>query len=284
MFKGVNYNVFTVTWSTARAWSGGIPTGPGAAGQVPGGDSFHIGAGFVGVDFNQPDPIIVADVTLLDASNAALALHPRTLGFDAGTLDAADGTFNLAAMNVQGAPLQIRDMRVDFLPRLLAIDSMISGRRRLLDVRGASFRPWRGGTKFLQLERKVLEKGQTLRIPLTHLSAGRHIVEKISARDCEIGDRLSGPDVRTCRPGINVDLFPSTSTFITTTIVDPNAKHWDARAQQYVVGPVTSHVFLQIAGRRPDLNKNRIDDYIDIATKRSKDANRDGVPDEIQRR
>jgi hypothetical protein len=38
-----------------------------------------------------------------------------------------------------------------------------------------------------------------------------------------------------------------------------------------------------VTGRHPDLNKNKVDDYIDILTGRSKDENRDGIPDEVQR-
>ncbi len=45
---------------------------------------------------------------------------------------------------------------------------------------------------------------------------------------------------------------------------------------------VESHLYYQIAGRHPDLNRNGIDDFIDIAGGRSKDANGDGVPDEVQ--
>jgi len=285
MFKGVTYNRFQVTWSTGQAWSNGVPGGPGtpgAPGQVPGGIEFHVGAGFSGVDYNLPDPIIVSDVVLLDASNTPLALHPRALGFDAGTLDAADGSFNIAAVNVNGAPLQLEAIRVMELPRLLSIDAMVRGNERLLDPRKTPFRPW--SESKLTRPMKLLEKGGTHSVPIARLSRGRHVVQRVTEKDCAREDRLQGPDVAKCKPGVQVDLFPATSVFVTATVVDPNAKHWDAKQKAYVTGPLRSQVFVQVAGRHPDLNKNGVDDYIDVTRGRSKDGNRDGVPDEIQLR
>ena len=273
VFQGVTYNRFQVTWSAGHAWDGHVPGGPGpspgTSGQVAGAASFHIGTGFSGVNYNLPNPIIITDVTLFDASNTALAL------------DAADGTFNVKAFNVAGPPLELVSMRVQFLPRLLSIDAMVPGHERLMDVRDQPFSAW-GEAKTIQLGRS-LRKGQAVTIPIARLSDKRHVVERITAEDCARDDRLKGRDVGSCKPGINVDLFPATTTFLTATIVDPSAKHWDAKAEQYVTGPVTSHVFLQFLGRHPDLNKNGQDDYIDILTGRSKDANRDGVPDKIQK-
>jgi len=49
-----------------------------------------------------------------------------------------------------------------------------------------------------------------------------------------------------------------------------------------VTGPLESHLFYQIAGRHPDLNRNGIDDFVDILNGKSKDTNKDGVPDEAQ--
>lgn len=284
-FKGVTYNHFKVTWSAGHAWDGHVPAGPGpssgTSGQVAGAASFHVGTGFSGVDYNLPNPIIITDVTLFDASSTALALHPRAVAFDSGALDAADGTFNVQAMNVAGLPLQIDSVRVQFLPRLLAIDAMVANNKRLFDVRNQPFSAW-GEARIIKLGR-ALEKGQTLAIPIARLSDKRHIVERITANDCMRDDRLKGVDVVNCKPGINVDLFPATTTLLTATIVDPQAKHWVPKERRYVTGPVTSHVFLQFVGRHPDLNKNGVDDYIDILTEKSRDKNRDGVPDEVQK-
>ena len=50
-----------ITWSTPNPAWGGTP------GVLPGGAQFHVGATFTGVDFNQPDPIIIQNITLFDA-------------------------------------------------------------------------------------------------------------------------------------------------------------------------------------------------------------------------
>jgi hypothetical protein len=287
VFKGVTYRHFQVTWSTGHSWDGHVPGGPGpspgTSGQVAGGASFHVGTGFAGVNYNLPDPIIITNVTLFDAGNHALSLHPRAVSFDSGTLDAADGGFKLQAFNFAGAPLQINSLRVQFLPRLLSIDAMVPGNKELVDVRGLPFNGW-SEAKVIQIG-KSLEKGQTLAIPIAHLSDKRHIVETITVADCENEDRgTKGRDVQNCKPGINVDLFPATTVFVAATVTDPAAKHWDARKKAYVTGPLVSQGFLQVVGRHPDLNKNGVDDYIDILTKKSQDRNGDGIPDEVQKR
>jgi hypothetical protein len=286
VFKGVTYNHFQVTWSAGHAWDGHVPGGPGpssgTSGQVAGGASFHVGTGFSGVNYNLPNPIIITDVTLFDVSNNALALHPRSVAFDSGALDAADGTFKVQAINVAGAPIRVDNLRVQLLPRLLAIESMVAGDQRLLDVRNQPFSAL-GAAKTIRLGRS-LEKGQSLAIPIARLTDKRHVVERITASNCNPDDRLKGPDVASCKPGINVSLFPATTTFIAVAVVDPSAKYWDTKAERYVTGPLTSRAFLQFVGRHPDLNKNGVDDYIDILTGRSKDSNRDGIPDEAQRK
>jgi hypothetical protein len=287
VFKNVTYNRFQVTWSAGHAWDGHVPGGPGPSlgtpGQVDGGASFHIGTGFSGVNYNLPNPIIITNVTLFDASNNPLALHPRNVAFDSGALDSADGTLRVQAMNVAGPPLRIDNIRMQLLPRLLNIEAMVASNPGLVDVRNVPFSAW-GKAKTIRAGR-TLEKGQTLAFPFARLSDKRQIVEILKEGDsCNPDDRLKGPDVGACKPGINVSLFPATTAYIVATVVDPRAKHWDFKTKQYVTGPVTSHAFLQFVGRHPDLNKNGVDDYIDILKDRSKDRNRDGVLDEFQKR
>jgi hypothetical protein len=286
VFQSVTYNRYQVTWSAGHAWDGHVPGGPGpssgASGQVVGGGTFHVGTGFSGVNYNLPNPIIITNVTLFDASNTALALHPRAVAFDSGALDAADGTFDVRAMNVAGTPLRLDSVNVQLLPRLLAIDAMVASNKRLLDVRSQPFAAW-DAARTIKLGRS-LEKGQSMAIQIARLSDKRHVIKRLTADDCARNDRLSGPDTTSCKPGINVDLFPATTTYLTATVIDPSAKHWDIKAKKYITGPVTSHAFLQFVGRHPDLNKNGVDDYIDILTERSKDTNRDGVPDEVQKK
>ena len=285
VFKGVTYNKFQVTWSTGHAWDGHVPGGtgpsPGTSGQVAGGASFHIGTGFAGVDYTLADPVIITNVTLFNASNSALALHPRAVSFDSGTLDAADGIFRIEAFNLGRGPIQLSNVRVQMLPRLLDINLMVPGQEQLSDVRGLPFYAWNKPRVIREV--KPLQKGQTMTIPIASLKDKRNIVEVLTEEDCARADRLKGRDVLYCKPGVNVDLFPATSVYINASITDPIAKHWDAKKRKYVVGPLTSQAFMQIVGRHPDLNKNGVDDYIDIHNKKSMDENRDGVPDEAQR-
>ena len=64
----------------------------------------------------------------------------------------------------------------------------------------------------------------------------------------------------------------------------PRVKHYVPKLRRYVVGDLAQTIYLQVGGRHPDLNRNRRDDAIDIAAGRSKDRNKDGVPDEAQRK
>jgi hypothetical protein len=229
VFKDVTYNRFQVTWSVGHPWDGHVPGGlgpsPGVSGQVAGGASFHVGTGFSSVKYNLPNPIIITNVSLFDGANAVLALHPRAVAFDSGALDAADGTFSVQAVRVAGPPLRLDSVSVQLLPRLLSIDSMVaSNKDGLLDVRNQPFSAW-GEAKIVKLGR-TLTKGSTFSIPIARISDKRHVVEKITDKDCA-ADRLQGRDVVGCKPGINVDLFPATSTYLIATVVDPSAKHWD---------------------------------------------------------
>jgi hypothetical protein len=85
-----------------------------------------------------------------------------------------------------------------------------------------------------------------------------------------------------CVPVVNVGLYPATAMYVRFNIVKTHAKHWSKQRKQYVRGPVTTNSFMVWDGIHPDLNKNGVDDWIDIDTRTSADANRDGVPDEVQ--
>ena len=276
VFKGTTYNRYQLEWSTANPASA-------TPGQVAGGAPFHTGATFSGVNFSDPDAIIITNVELLDSGGTPLALKPRLAGFDGGVLDSADGALNMSIFNTGGNLLIVQDLRVQELPRVMSLNSMVPG-ARMRDPFGQPFAAWPQRSKLL-IDRAVIKEGGELKIPVAHMSDKRHVFEVVTERDCRAAqDRRKGPDTAKCRPGVNVDLFPSTTLFITATVIDPAMRHWDRTKKRFVVGPVATRLFYQIAGRHPDLNKNRVDDYIDIATKKSKDGNRDGVPDEAQRR
>ena len=86
-----------------------------------------------------------------------------------------------------------------------------------------------------------------------------------------------------CRAdGFLIDLFPATTMYITATVVDTGGQFWDPGKRRFVTGPVESRLFYQIAGRRPDLNRNGIDDLIDIQRGTSSDRRGIGVPDDAR--
>jgi hypothetical protein len=282
-FRGTAYNHFAVTWSIAQPWanSGNVATEP--SGIVGPGKEFHTGATFINVDFNATDPVIVHDITLLDGSSNPLPLHPRVAAFDNGTLDAGDGDFSVLALNANEAqPLILRHIKIQELPRVMAIDSMMAD-KPMLTFDGLAVRPW--STKTLP-DRTL--RGQE-RISIANLKQGHHIFinhdRQKPNRPVTVGtpgDRDFLPEVNEDEHGIATDLFPSTTVYLSMTVVDPDAEHWDAAQGRMVRGPVESKVFYQFKGIRPDLNHNGKDDLVDIATGTSRDNNADNVPDEVQ--
>lgn len=276
LYRGVTYNRYQVTWSTGQAWGGG------AAGQVVGGATFHVGTGFVGVNYNTPDPIIITQVDLLDSGGTVLALHPRLIDFDSGALDAGDGSFAINAINFQAAPLILSDLRVSMFARQLSINAMVPGDARATDIFGQPMRPWRDTR--VPVRTAAVSARADVRIPIASLRDERQYVQRVDQASCARYDRSAGPDTRGCRTGMTVSLFPSTAVVVSATVTDPNARHWDPRRRAYVTGPVTTRIFYQIVGIHPDLDGNRIDDYVDIATGRAPDQDRNGVIDRVQSR
>lgn len=289
-FKGTMYNKFLVTWNTPQAWANGSP------GTVPAAANFHVGVAFSEADFGVPDSVIIDQIALLDGGGTALTLQPRMVAYDTGALDAADGTYNLNFFTIDdpARPLLIGNLTISELPRVASIDSMVKG-ADLKTWQGFPVRPWKSERKLCEKTNQATTEGcfvtlrDVLKVNAAKLSQGRHIVQKFSGK-CPASPGLSPkdsktpPDVNECpEKGINIDLFPATTVYITATVVDPAAKHWDPAQKTFVVGPVESRLFVQIAGRHPDLNRNGIDDFIDITTGKSTDTNGDGVPDEVQK-
>jgi len=132
-------------------------------------------------------------------------------------------------------------------------------------------------------------------IAVAALRQGRHIAQRFDGACLKTPppsprqppaaprDAVLSTDVNECpNAGFSLDLFPATTLFVTATIVDPAAKHWDPAARRFVTGPLTSRLYFQVAGRHPDLNRNGRDDYVDIATGESKDPDGSGVPYEVK--
>jgi hypothetical protein len=259
-FHGATYNRYRITWSTSNpAWTGASP------GVVGGGVRFHIGTTFTGVDFNQPDPIVIQNITLLDASSNALTLHPRLPIYDAGTVDSAAGTFDANFFApFTGGQLLLQSILIRQLPRLASIESMIgAGRPRTFD--DLPIRPW--STSKCGAKKLASRKGHA-RCVIARLSAKPHVqvthsLGEVGVVDCSrgvprslgsgaaAGDRRTAPDDEgpICAGAIQ-DPFPSTTLYVTATVVDPKVKHYDRKRRKYLVGPVTSRLYFQFAGVR----------------------------------
>ena len=262
VFKGATYNKYTITWSAPNpAWSDPSP------GIVAGGAVFHIGTTFTGVDFNAPDPIIIQDVTLFDASSNPLALHPRLAGYDAGTLDAANGTFSLHFFPVAGAPsLRLQSARIYQLPRVAAIESMVGDGRPLTRDK-TPIVPW----SVIECPSSNLREGATCSV--ANIAQPPHIKETYGLGQPGVYDCSQGvPHLPPRKPnqpstrlqdspnpldyegpicaGTQQDPFPSTTVYVIATFVDPAAKHYDPVSRQYVVGPLVSTAYYQFAGIR----------------------------------
>jgi len=261
-FQGTTYNVFTITWSSPNpAWSNPSP------GVLGGGIQFHIGATFMGVDFDTPDAIVIQDVTLFDASSNPLALHPRLAGYDAGTADSSSDSLQLHFFAVSGAPgLRLESAEIYQLPRLAWIDSMV-GDGRPMTFDKLPIIPW-SVTKCAGSE---LEKGATCTV--AKLTQEPHVRETFllgqpGVYDCSQGVPIvprRNPTANATVPsdssrpldyegpicaGSQTDPFPSATVYVIAKFVDPAAKHWDPATKQYVVGPVTSTTYYQFAGYR----------------------------------
>jgi len=250
MFKGTLYYKYQLDWTAANgAWP---CSGPGAPGQLPGGTYFHIGATLAGINPAIPDSFIIIDTTLFDVGGAALALHPRQFAFDAGTLDTASGLLNLGVFNVGATPLLLQNLVVQELPRVLAIEAMVPD-ARMVDFTGQPVVPWEGSVRQL-VAQATLKRDEALSIPVARLDQPRHIDEVLTDADCRAqADRLAGGrDTANCRTGRNTDRFPATTMYFTADVVDPNATYWDPKRQAYVIGPLSSRVYYQVAGRRLD--------------------------------
>ncbi len=130
---------------------------------------------------------------------------------------------------------------------------------------GDSIRPWLVG----KCEPGELRDGRRCAVaPLSqppHVEV-RHRLGEPGVVDCSQGiptagrsttgrDSLQSPDKEgpICA-GTQRDLFPSTTVYLIARVVDPHAKHYDPHQHAYVVGPVVSTVFYQLAGirRAPD--------------------------------
>ncbi len=276
-FRGIDYNRYVITWSEGNPlWTTSEP------GTLPGGSRFHIGATFVGVDFNQPDPIIIQNVTLFGDAGAStpLTLSPRLPMYDAGTLNLASGSFSVNFFPPPtGRDLVMEDVVIYQLPRVASIESMIGDGRPVsydnvpiiplsaskceessqhktkpCNIANVSDEP------HVLVAHKLGEKGVydcSKGVPIIRPSK-EHADYQNSVKQHGLGDSQDStysPDFEgpICA-GTTRDPFPSTTVYVIATFADPDVKHYDSEKGEYVIGPMTSKVYYQFAGIR-DLKK-----------------------------
>lgn len=276
--NGVTYSRFSITWSTPNSFNNG-------SGKAPGGTTPHVGADLVDAN-GFWSSILVTKAEFLGANGTKLPLDPPLIFPNAvpSGIDLVSGGLDLVFKTFGRDRLRVEGVRVDLLPRPISIDAMVVG-AKLRDWAGRSVRPYGGSTKTFLKDGKSLTRKRGLSLEIARMSQDRQVVHRVSAADCEPGN-ADGPGaaVGRCAPGINVSLFPATIVYVRAKIVKPNAKHWDRRRRRFVTGPLTTRIFTQLPGFHPDLNRNGVDDWLDIDAKTSADGNRDGVPDEAQTR
>jgi hypothetical protein len=135
VFNGKTYNKFQLIWSNGNpAWRYPSP------GVVAGGAVFNVGTTFTGVDFNRPEPIIIQNVTLLDASYHSLTLHPQLPSYDTGA--ALKNEFAVNFFAPANAPaLQVAELSILQLPQLASIESLVS-KENVVTRDGRIITPW----------------------------------------------------------------------------------------------------------------------------------------------
>ncbi len=282
---GTAYNIFELTFSTDKSWSGG------ADGIAPPDVKFHVGASFA-----ESDAVIVREATL-QSGGSDLTLKPRMFGYDAGVDDSGSFAVTIINPNPGDGEMFLADMAVFFSPRMIDIETMLEGvvprgmnglpvqpfasRRPLDGLEGVPRGP--GGS--------VRIGDEPLEIELAQLTDKRHVdithdydacVEAARRDPPDDGPFFGDPDVIYCQDGTSLSLFPATYTYVTATVIEPNATYWDPSLSSFVTGPRETRLYFQASGIVPDFNANGIDDLLDIRTGASDDRNNDGVPDEAQ--
>lgn len=228
-FEGRDYNVFQLEWTIPNgAWSGG------PAGRVPPGKIFQVGATFSAVGKDNPDPVIIIDVTLLDENNQVLSKRPPWMVFDAGKFDRETGNLNVTFFNVFDQKLLLRDVTVRDLPRVMSINAMMRN-KPITDIVGRPFVPWDKWGIRNPLTQATIDLRDDLKVAVANRSQGRHIsVQRTDLTCVRPGRGLH------CHTGITADdLFPATTMYITGTVVDETGNE--------------SQFYYQVAGRRAPL-------------------------------
>lgn len=287
MFQGKPHFDWELEWEVDKSWDNGPP------GEVPPGRAFHVGVGLDGAH-------VLRSVVLGDDAGP-LALQPRMVGYSSGSSSSLSN-FQIVLWELDNSmasdDFTVSDMKVDFLPRGLSIDSMMVD-AEMFSTLGLPVEPFarqpgrseRPGEVVSQLSDLPLDDFP-VEVTVARASDLRHVDVTHDASACVPGivsDEGFTPfeadaevEVVYCPQGTSLSLFPATYTYAVLTLVDPEAYHWDEAAGGFVTGPLESRVFVQFAGVVPDANGNGVDDLLDVRSGTSRDGDGDGVPDEAQ--
>lgn len=276
-FQGTTYNIFEVIYSTPRTWNG-------TPGLVQPGESFTTGVGLL-----ESEPKIIRDVRLRRSDGTNLDLHPRVIAFDTELNQDDNGDLELVVLdpgaNAEDEAIEppiVKELTIEFLPRMGDLETM-ADIDSLRDIRELPIFP-NGNcsprTSFELIERKdfrIARLSDDRTVDILYDSTGCVTGPVVVDRELDIVDEVYCPD------GYALSLFPSTMVYVTATVLDSNARYYNPDLQEFEVGPKETRIFYQFAGILPDFNENGIDDLIDIREERSRDENKNGVPDETER-
>jgi hypothetical protein len=160
---------------------------------------------------------------------------------------------------------------------------MVAG-GNLRDPFGEPFRPFGRSRVVLRDSRQPITPKHDVSVKVARMSQERDILEEVDAK-CESGDSpVSGDTDAPCKAGFNASLFPSTTFLVTADAVMAPSRVFDPKRKRFVRKALTSRIYYQVGGIHPDLNRNRVDDAIDIEFGDSEDDDEDGVPDDAKRR
>jgi hypothetical protein len=253
MFKGTSYHRYLVRWDAPKAWAS--PNIPGSvAGNVRGGEKFHVGTHFAEENIlNTTNQVVIADAVLLNSGGTALALHPRVPSYGTGTLSPS-GFFNFNFENLINANLVLKNLQAFVLPRPLHIDALVfnpAGGINFFDVQGEKVQPWRQVQLASEMELPAGSADKPGHAEFTIgnlLRDGRNVRVKTNAdtRDALGASEVNKPNIGT----LLTDPFPGASVLITGQLVEPGATQWDPEQQIYVSMDLVTNVFVQINGQR----------------------------------